>query len=128
LSSTEQVAGEGGGPDDPGGWSGSPARLHTLVVSSRFAPPARTSPQLLPFGSLAWENFERLCLRLAAERGEVVDSADYTADARLYGARGQDQQGIDLYVRLAQNAQDAPPGRRYLCLQARCIANLTPPS
>ena len=93
---------------------------------------------MLPFERLAWENFERFCLRLAIGRGEVVHSADHggdvaadgrrsardALDARLYGARGQDQQGIDLYVRLAE-MPDASPERHYLCLQSRRIARLT---
>jgi hypothetical protein len=47
-----------------------------------------------PFGELSWENFERLCYRLAgkAERVEHV--------AR-YGRSGQAQQSIDLYARMA---------------------------
>ncbi|MGC2413331.1 MAG: hypothetical protein WA459_11630 [Stellaceae bacterium] len=28
-------------------------------------PPVTTRPQVLPFGELTWENFERLCYRLA---------------------------------------------------------------
>ena len=94
---------------------------------------------MLPFECLAWENFERFCLRLAIGRGEVVHSADHggdvaadgrrsardALDARLYGVRGQDQQGIDLYVRLAEIPGGSSPERRYLCLQSRRIAKLT---
>ena len=94
---------------------------------------------MLPFECLAWENFERFCLRLAIGRGEVVHSADHggdvaadgrrsardAGDARLYGVRGQDQQGIDLYVRLVELPGGSSPERRYLCLQSRRIAKLT---
>jgi hypothetical protein len=127
-----------GDPGDPGTWSSSPGRLHTLVVPSRMDPPVETRRQVLPFECLAWENFERFCLRLAMGRGEVVHSVDHggdvaadgrrsardALDARLYGVRGQDQQGIDLYVRLAE-VPDVSPERRYLCLQSRRIAKLT---
>ena len=132
------VASRSGDPGDPGSWTGPPSRLHTLVVPSRVDPPVDTRHQVLPFDCLAWENFERFCLRLAIGRGEVVHSADHggdvpadgrrsardALDARLYGVRGQDQQGIDLYVRLAE-IPDGSPERRYLCLQSRRIAKLT---
>ena len=133
------VASRSGDPGDPGSWSGPPSRLHTLVVPSRIDPPVETRHQVLPFECLAWENFERFCLRLAIGRGEVVHSADHggdvaadgrrsardALDARLYGVRGQDQQGIDLYVRLAEIPGGSSPERRYLCLQSRRIAKLT---
>jgi hypothetical protein len=132
------VASRSGDPGDPAGWSGSLGRLHTLMVPFRIDPPVETLDQVLPFECLAWENFERFCLRMAVGRGEVVHSADHggdvaadrrrsardARDARLYGVRGQDQQGIDLYVRLAE-VPDASPERRYLCLQSRRIAKLT---
>jgi hypothetical protein len=53
-----------------------------------------THLQSLPFGSLRWDDFERLCLRLARFDHEVED-------ARRYGISGQDQYGIDLLARRA---------------------------
>jgi hypothetical protein len=50
--------------------------------------------QSLPFGDLRWDDFERLCLRLARSDHEVED-------ARRYGTPGQDQYGIDLFARRA---------------------------
>jgi len=64
------------------------------VDAPAIAPPAITREQALPLGSLSWENFERLCFRLAHRGGDVED-------ARIYGERGQAQEGIDLYVRRA---------------------------
>jgi hypothetical protein len=64
------------------------------VDAPAVAPPAITREQVLPLGSLSWENFERLCFRLAHRAGDVED-------ARIYGERGQAQEGIDLYVRRA---------------------------
>jgi hypothetical protein len=53
---------------------------------------AVTQLQSLPFGNLRWDDFERLCLRLARSDHEVED-------ARRYGIPGQDQYGIDLFAR-----------------------------
>ena len=64
------------------------------VDAPAVAPPTVTREQVLPLGSLSWENFERLCFRLAHRGGDVED-------ARIYGERGQAQEGIDLYVRRA---------------------------
>jgi hypothetical protein len=57
-----------------------------------IAPPVDTLEQELPFDQLSWQNFERLCLKLAATDG---DAESY----RLYGTEGQEQAGIDIYVR-----------------------------
>jgi hypothetical protein len=55
-------------------------------------PPVNTLAQELPFGEISWQNFERLCHRLARTDGDV----EY---CRLYGTAGQEQGGIDIYVR-----------------------------
>lgn len=47
------------------------------------APPVETRPQELPFGDIAWEDFERLCYRLACLEGRVKT-------CRQYGVAGQD--------------------------------------
>ena len=46
----------------------------------------------MPFGEITWQNFERLCFRLASLDGDVEYS-------RLYGTAGQEQGGIDIYAR-----------------------------
>ncbi|MDJ0346967.1 NACHT domain-containing protein [Streptomyces sp. H10-C2] len=95
--------------------------------------------QVLPFASLAWENFERLNLRLARRRGEVDHAVDRVpvgsprwklsqkeaVAAKLYGRAGQDQEGIDLYVRLPEGQWSSDRSRQYLSLQSRRIAVLT---
>jgi hypothetical protein len=55
------------------------------------APPVKTRHQELPFEKLTWEDFERLCLRLARRDGDVEH-------CQLYGVRGQSQEGIDLWL------------------------------
>jgi hypothetical protein len=46
---------------------------------------------LLPFADLAWDNFERLSLRLI----ELDSEVEY---CQLYGVPGQNQEGIDIYT------------------------------
>jgi hypothetical protein len=60
--------------------------------AAEIAPPIDALAQELPFGQITWQNFERLCLRLARSDGDV----EY---CRLYGTAGQEQGGIDIYVR-----------------------------
>ncbi|TAI63415.1 hypothetical protein CWO89_24335 [Bradyrhizobium sp. Leo170] len=69
-------------------------------------PPVKTRVQVLPFGELTWENFERLCYRLAG-RDERVE---YVA---RYGRAGQAQKGIDLFVRLANGKYEVWQAKRY---------------
>lgn len=60
--------------------------------SSSIQPPVETRKQELPFGELTWEDFEKLCLRLARLEANVEH-------CQLYGVRGQGQEGIDIYAR-----------------------------
>lgn len=75
-----------------------------------LSPEVATRVQALPFGDLSWENFERLCHRLALTFGGV----DYAA---RYGRSGQAQEGIDIFARLA--------GGRYHCWQAKRRRNFS---
>src|SRR5712664_2065542 len=68
-----------------------PSWLETPPLS-QITPPVTTREQELPFEKLAWEDFERLCLRLARLEAHVEH-------CQLYGERGQEQGGIDLYAR-----------------------------
>ena len=63
-------------------------------------PPIDTLERELPFEKLSWQNFERLCLKLAGTDGD----AEYY---RLYGTAGQGQGGIDVYVRRRSTAKYA---------------------
>ncbi len=56
-------------------------------------PPTVPRLQELPFHELSWENFERLCLRLASIDGQPEH-------CQRYGTAGQNQQGIDIYSRV----------------------------
>jgi hypothetical protein len=70
------------------------ASLWLDIDAPAIASPVVSREQALPFIGLTWENFERLCYRLAHRGGNVEDT-------RIYGDRGQAQDGIDLYVRRA---------------------------
>jgi hypothetical protein len=77
-----------------------PSWVLELPDADNIEPPVDTLEQELPFGKLKWQNFERLCLRLAATDGD----AEYY---RLYGTDGQEQGGIDIYVRRRSTAKYA---------------------
>jgi hypothetical protein len=61
----------------------SPPASPPVVVSTKL--------QVLPFGELAWPDFERLCYRLCRRHGGVEDCL-------FYGVAGQAQYGIDIFM------------------------------
>ncbi|WP_089725096.1 NACHT domain-containing protein [Candidatus Thiosymbion oneisti] len=77
-------------------------------------PPVSTRPAELPFDQLSWETFERLCLRVAAEGRD-------SRYAKLYGRRGQGQEGIDLYVRRSTGRYEVWQSKRYKEFTAKKI-------
>ncbi|WP_417818890.1 NACHT domain-containing protein [Tritonibacter scottomollicae] len=81
------------------------AGVLAIPPSGAFPPPPVQSVLMrLPLGSLSWENFERLCYRLALFQG----SFDHVA---RYGKQGQSQGGIDVFAR--------KPDGRYTVWQAK---------
>lgn len=68
-----------------------PASLLT-PPSKGVKPPVNSNLQELPFKELSWENFEKLCLRLARLETDVEH-------CQCYGVQGDEQDGIDLYAR-----------------------------
>ncbi|MFF4125704.1 pentapeptide repeat-containing protein [Microbispora rosea] len=99
-----------------------PKWLREPCDSAAELPPVATKAETLPLHELTWQNTERLLLRLAERLGK----AEF---AQLYGVTGQEQGGIDLYVRSTVEPQSfATAERRYLTLQARRVARLTPKS
>lgn len=75
-------------------------------VAREHRPPVRPQATLLPVGELDPADFERLCLALAREDGEPEA-------CRLYGTRGQAQDGIDLYARLRNGRYATYQCKRY---------------
>lgn len=89
--------------------STSPSNLAPLAILSPADAvpsvlPVVTRIQVLPFGELSWENFERLCHRMTALDGDIEHCV-------RYGRQGDAQEGIDIYARQADS--------RYHCLQAK---------
>lgn len=70
-----------------------------------------TAEQVLPFGGLSPENFERLCLRLARLEGTPVR-------CRRYGVPGQKQYGIDIYSRVPSGRYATYQCKRYVTVHA----------
>ena len=119
-------------PNEPSTWSAPPSWMLVPSTPPDVLPPVDTRHQLLPLSGLAWENFERLCLRLLALDVETVHvstmsrSMETTTPATgMYGRRGQAQAGIDVYARDGLILGDSPPARRYVSLQARRIQSVT---
>ena len=86
------------------------AKTRTVALNSPAdahpPPPVTTLDQVLPFGALTPENFERLCFRLAG-------GAEDVEHFQLYGRPGQKQHGIDLFVRLPSGRYRAWQVKRY---------------
>ena len=65
---------------------------------SHVSPPIHTRPQTLPLNELSWDSFQKLCARLAQR-------FDDRAFCQEYGLPGQDQEGIDIYVRRPESSK-----------------------
>lgn len=67
--------------------------LRYLASPPESSPPVvvATNLQVLPFGGLAWPDFERLCYRLCRRDGDVEECL-------FYGVAGQAQYGIDIFM------------------------------
>jgi len=62
--------------------AGTPLTWLDTPPTSQFNPPVETKKQILPFGDLKWEDFERLCYRMASLEADIEH-------CQLYGIRGQ---------------------------------------
>jgi hypothetical protein len=69
-------------------------------------PPVTTRLAALPLLDLSWENFERLCYRLAQVDGTVEK-------AWSYGTSGYGQLGIDILVRMTDGSFQAWQSKRH---------------
>lgn len=80
--------------------------IHSPPDGVPARPPTSTRAQQLPFGDLTWENFERLCHRLAGLSAAVEFCA-------RYGRPGQAQRGIDVYARRVDGTYDTWQAKRH---------------
>lgn len=63
--------------------AGSPSYLEVPASSTPLLPPVSTRAQDLPLEELTWENFERLCLRLARLEADVEHCRQYGTEGQL---------------------------------------------
>jgi hypothetical protein len=73
---------------------------------STINPPISTTAQSLPMEQLSWEDFEKLCLRIA----QVEHSID---NCEIYGIKGQSQEGIDVFAIKNNGKYSAYQCKRY---------------
>ena len=78
--------------------------------ASIIEPPINTSLQNLPIEKLAWEDFEKLCLRIARLEHNIDD-------CEIYGIKGQKQDGIDIFAQKQNN--------KYSCYQCKRYQTIT---
>ena len=83
-----------------------PAWLLSAPTGDEPKPPAVTRPSELPFLALGWENFEKLCRRLADASGKVEK-------AWAYGTSCYGQHGIDVLVRVKDGSFEAWQSKRH---------------
>ena len=83
-----------------------PAWLASEPAGSGPNPPIVTRSADLPFLELSWENFERLCYRLAQKAGGVEK-------VWAYGTQGHEQLGIDVLVRMKDGTFETWQSKRH---------------
>lgn len=83
-----------------------PGWLRQDPIGKAPSAPAQPRGDVLPFGALSWENFERLCVRLAE-----IDATVETVWA--YGKSGHAQHGIDALVRLTDGSYHVWQSKRH---------------
>jgi hypothetical protein len=93
-----------------------PGDLLQPPVGEPPPPPVDTAAQVLPFNDLAWENFERLCVRLALFEGTPEH-------VQRYGVAGQGQEGIDIYSRQSDGEYAVYQCKRYAQLDPSDIVH-----
>lgn len=83
-----------------------PAWVTAEPTGTGPAPPVVPRAATLPFLQLSWENFERLCYRLAQKAGHIEK-------VWAYGTQGHQQLGIDVLVRMADGSFETWQSKRH---------------
>ncbi|MBR0840481.1 NACHT domain-containing protein [Bradyrhizobium liaoningense] len=83
-----------------------PRWLTADPVGARPAPPIQTKADALPLLGIPWQNFERLCRKLAERSGAVEK-------AWCYGGPGHAQRGIDVLVRMKDGTYEVWQSKRH---------------
>ena len=83
-----------------------PAWVSAEPTGTAPAPPVVPRAATLPFLQLSWENFERLCYRLAQKAGQVEK-------VWAYGTQGHEQLGIDVLVRMSDGSFETWQSKRH---------------
>jgi NACHT domain/Restriction endonuclease len=96
--------------------AGIPAEL-LAPPSGGVRPPVEPRAELAPLDELSWSDFERLCVALARGVGEPEH-------VQRYGGPGQNQQGIDVYSRMAGGRYRVYQCKRYQQLGAADLRRL----
>lgn len=74
--------------------------------------PTQTRPQVLPFETLHWQDFEKLCYRII----KLESGVEY---CKTYGSQGSTQSGIDIFARTNSSS-------KYKVYQCKNEANFGP--
>ena len=91
-------------------WSASPPG------GIRVPPPVKTKDHKLPLLGIPWEDFERLCRRLAQTSGKVEQ-------AWCYGSQGYKQLGIDILVLRKDGEYETWQSKRHKKFSAKAISS-----
>lgn len=75
-------------------------------IQSIVDPPIDTKTHELPLEKLHWEDFEKLCLA-------IVQKSFSINDCRIYGTKGQAQEGIDIFARQPNGRYSTYQCKRY---------------
>lgn len=87
--------------------------------NKKYALPIRMNQMELPIKDMAWEDFEKLCLRMV----EHVEGFNIS-DCEILGRKGQQQDGIDIYARREPDKYYTYQCKRYKSISPKDLDNI----